>query len=250
MDNSNKTNAKYYDIIYSDFIDSDLTEFELSIITSLIKSNQKKILDIGCGTGRHSIPLSKMGYHITGIDESDAMLDILKLKNPPKNLKTINADFKNYNFNNKDKFDLTILMWNAFNELCLTKTTAIKSLEKMLKLLTENGSILIDVDTNIDEIANGNFKYSKTFQNKTYSLNWEILKFDRENLKTQSKETITVQDEHGNQIDKRDAIFNQKWWKRDDLINMAENCNFNVEVIANKDFQEYPDHTYFHLTKK
>lgn len=32
------------------------------------------ILDIGCGTGRHSIELAKRGYHMTGIDISDGML--------------------------------------------------------------------------------------------------------------------------------------------------------------------------------
>ena len=33
-----------------------------------------KILDIGCGTGRHSIELTKRGYCVTGIDLSDTML--------------------------------------------------------------------------------------------------------------------------------------------------------------------------------
>ncbi|MBN1861449.1 MAG: class I SAM-dependent methyltransferase [Candidatus Thermoplasmatota archaeon] len=33
-----------------------------------------KILDIGCGTGRHSIELAKRGYHVTGIDLSESML--------------------------------------------------------------------------------------------------------------------------------------------------------------------------------
>ncbi len=33
-----------------------------------------KILDIGCGTGRHSIELAKRGYSVTGIDLSEAQL--------------------------------------------------------------------------------------------------------------------------------------------------------------------------------
>jgi len=33
-----------------------------------------KILDIGCGTGRHSIELTKRGYHVTGIDLSVSQL--------------------------------------------------------------------------------------------------------------------------------------------------------------------------------
>jgi SAM-dependent methyltransferase len=34
------------------------------------------VLDIGCGTGRHSIELAKRGYKVTGIDLSEAMLEI------------------------------------------------------------------------------------------------------------------------------------------------------------------------------
>ncbi len=30
----------------------------------------KRILDIGCGTGRHAIELAKRGYNVTGIDLS------------------------------------------------------------------------------------------------------------------------------------------------------------------------------------
>jgi 2-polyprenyl-3-methyl-5-hydroxy-6-metoxy-1,4-benzoquinol methylase len=33
-----------------------------------------KILDVGCGTGRHSIELSKRGYSVTGIDLSESQL--------------------------------------------------------------------------------------------------------------------------------------------------------------------------------
>lgn len=34
------------------------------------------ILDVGCGTGRHSIELAKRGYAVTGVDLSTAMLSI------------------------------------------------------------------------------------------------------------------------------------------------------------------------------
>lgn len=33
-----------------------------------------RLIDIGCGTGRHSIELTKRGYNITGIDLSESQL--------------------------------------------------------------------------------------------------------------------------------------------------------------------------------
>jgi 2-polyprenyl-3-methyl-5-hydroxy-6-metoxy-1,4-benzoquinol methylase len=46
----------------------DFIEQELAYDKSL------KIIDVGCGTGRHSIELTKRGYHVTGIDLSDSQL--------------------------------------------------------------------------------------------------------------------------------------------------------------------------------
>ena len=43
----------------------------------------RRILDIGCGTGRHSIELAKRGYQVTGIDLSESQLKRAKEKAPP-----------------------------------------------------------------------------------------------------------------------------------------------------------------------
>lgn len=47
----------------------DFLEKEMNYIKSL------KILDVGCGTGRHTIELSKRGYTVTGIDFSGSQLE-------------------------------------------------------------------------------------------------------------------------------------------------------------------------------
>jgi len=52
----------------------DFLEQELNFDQSL------KILDVGCGTGRHSIELARRGYHVTGIDLSGSMLKKAKEK--------------------------------------------------------------------------------------------------------------------------------------------------------------------------
>ncbi len=52
----------------------DFIENELNFNKSL------KILDVGCGTGRHSIELTRRGYSVTGIDLSESMLAFAREK--------------------------------------------------------------------------------------------------------------------------------------------------------------------------
>ena len=46
-----------------DFIDSEIEE-----------NKALRLLDVGCGTGRHSIELAKRGYSVIGIDLSHSLL--------------------------------------------------------------------------------------------------------------------------------------------------------------------------------
>lgn len=46
------------------------------IIENLSPPAGGKILDVGCGTGRHSIELARRGYQMTGVDISSGMLEV------------------------------------------------------------------------------------------------------------------------------------------------------------------------------
>jgi SAM-dependent methyltransferase len=85
---------KWYEILFENYgLQYDKESFvygtlgECNFIEQEIGFNkQSKILDIGCGTGRHSIELTKRGYKVTGIDLSDSMLERAMKKASEQNL--------------------------------------------------------------------------------------------------------------------------------------------------------------------
>lgn len=40
----------------------------------------RRVLDLGCGTGGHSIPLAERGFDVAGVDRSEAMLSVARKK--------------------------------------------------------------------------------------------------------------------------------------------------------------------------
>ena len=69
---------------------SDRLIFKIVKEKKLLNENSK-VLDIGCGTGRHLLEFSKITSHITGTDISSRMLDYAKEK-----LKNVNKRIQYY----------------------------------------------------------------------------------------------------------------------------------------------------------
>jgi predicted TPR repeat methyltransferase len=71
--------SRYYDLLYQD---KDY-QSESDYVGDLIRKHGQQIitiLELGCGTGAHAIPLAKQGFNIHGIDSSHSMLKQAEIK--------------------------------------------------------------------------------------------------------------------------------------------------------------------------
>jgi 2-polyprenyl-3-methyl-5-hydroxy-6-metoxy-1,4-benzoquinol methylase len=105
-----------------------------------IKSTQ--ILDIGCGTGRHSIELSKRGYSVEGIDLSQAQIDRAIEKSKAEGLK---IDFKVADARNlvfESEFDLVIMICEGGFSLMETDEMNYQILKNASKALKPKGKLI------------------------------------------------------------------------------------------------------------
>lgn len=72
--------ASTYDFVYSDKDyerECDLLE---SIFATHGRGDVRRVLDLGCGTGNHAIPLARRGYEVVGVDRADGMLEAARAK--------------------------------------------------------------------------------------------------------------------------------------------------------------------------
>ena len=119
------------------------THGECDFIEAELKSDKTlKILDVGCGTGRHTIELSGRGYNVTGIDLSDSQLARAKEKAENNNLK---IDFQKQDARNLpfiSEFDVAIMLCEGGFPLMETDEMNFEILKSVTKSLKEHGRFI------------------------------------------------------------------------------------------------------------
>jgi len=100
------------------------------------------ILDVGCGTGRHSIELTKRGYSVTGIDYSESQLAraIEKAEIQDLTIDFQQQDARNLTF--KNKFDVAIMLCEGGFPLMETDEMNYKILQSVTNSLKEQGKLI------------------------------------------------------------------------------------------------------------
>lgn len=97
-----------------------------------------KILDVGCGTGRHAIELTKRGYNVTGIDLSESQLARAKSKAEKEGLY---IDFQQHDARNlpfNSEFDVAIMLCEGGFPLMETDDMNNEILKNVAKSLKSN----------------------------------------------------------------------------------------------------------------
>lgn len=73
-----------------------------------------EVLDLGCGPGRHALPLARAGYRVRAVDTSARLLAELDRRAAEADLEVRceQADMRKYR--DPEAFDLVVVMWTSF----------------------------------------------------------------------------------------------------------------------------------------
>lgn len=101
-----------------------------------------RILDIGCGTGRHSIELTRRGYNVVGVDLSESLLERAREKAAGEKL---DVDFRRHDARDlpfKEEFDLAIMLCEGAFPLMETDEMNFRILRHAANALTQGGKLI------------------------------------------------------------------------------------------------------------
>lgn len=222
--NSNDNSASYFDLANDSLKGFDVVSKEIALIQKII-GTRKRILDVGCGTGRHLLYLLELGLEVDGIDSSKGMIEELRRKNVyGHESKIICDDIFSEDLVLPD-YDLIILMWNTFNEIALEESKALELLKILKKHLSQNGNILINID-DASKIDPKNFDFIT--QNANVRQEWKVLKFNQETNTTISQEKIIINENGKERVIVSEII--QRWWRREEIVKFAKMLGFGMNV--------------------
>jgi 2-polyprenyl-3-methyl-5-hydroxy-6-metoxy-1,4-benzoquinol methylase len=172
----------------------DFIEKEIQFDKSL------RILDVGCGTGRHAIELTRRGYQVTGVDLSEAQLKRAKEKAKADNLV---IDFQRHDARNLPfggEFEVAIMLCEGGFSLMETDEMNFDILKSVTKALKPNGKLifttlngLFPLYHNVDEFHESTREEGNSIcKNSTFDLmnfrDYNIVEFEDDSGKKKTLE--------------------------------------------------------------
>jgi len=135
--------ASFYDALYREKDYNAECDF-LEEVFKKYSAPVKSILDVGCGTGGHSLLLAKRGYDVSGVDLSPHMLSIAKEKAAEEglSLKLKEGDARSFEFG--EKFDAVVSMF-AVMGYQITNEDIDKAFKRVREHLKSGGLFVFDI---------------------------------------------------------------------------------------------------------
>jgi 2-polyprenyl-3-methyl-5-hydroxy-6-metoxy-1,4-benzoquinol methylase len=203
---------------------------ECDFIEKEIEYNKEaKILDIGCGTGRHSIELAKRGYIVVGIDLSESMLQRARQKAAEQNLHIVFQKHDARKLPDLSQFDLVIMLCEGGFSLMETDQMNFQILQNAANALKPKGKLifttlngLFPLFHSVKEFINSEAKSGNaTYGNHSFDL-----------MTFRDSNTIYLSDDFGN---KKELKCNERYYVPSEITWLLKTLNFQtVDIFGAK----------------
>lgn len=200
--------GKEYAIVYDFLYQIKDYEKECDFLETIFRKQGKKVnrvLDLGCGTGRHAIILARRGYKMSGVDRSVEMLAIAKEKARETRIKIDFYESTIQNLNLNKTFDAVISMFDVMSYqtsnkdlslLCKTAKQHLKSGGAFIFDAWNGLAVMTDPPTRrVKEVSNGDERIIRITEpniniiSHTVDTTFKVLKLKGDKLVSETLET-------------------------------------------------------------
>ncbi len=159
-------NTPFYHVLYQDRNEEEAEHFVSNLIDYLQIEENKTILDLACGKGRHAVFLNKKGWHVVGADLSvNSIADAKKYEND--SLRFIVHDMREVIPNHQ--FDYIFNLFTSFGYFDSQKDN-VKMLQSVHQMLNGDGKLIIDFMNVHKVVANLVSKEVKTVDDIDFNI--------------------------------------------------------------------------------
>ncbi len=225
---------QWYEELFSNYADTYESEIytqgtlgEVDFIENELNHDKNcKILDIGCGTGRHAIELTKRGYSVTGVDLSGSMLKKAREKSAALGLDIDFqlADARNLPF--EQEFDLAIMLCEGAFPLMETDEMNFEILKNAAKALKKDGKFIFTTLNGLYPLYHSVKEFIESHSDKgSFENSFDLMSF-------REVSTLEIEDDDGNS---KVLECNQRYYVPSEISWLLKTLNFNnIDIFGCK----------------
>lgn len=225
-----------YAYYYNAFYQNKDYAAEAKQIDSLFQRYGKeihKIINFGCGTGRHDLELAKLGYRCEGIDMSPLMIDIAR-ENAEKGKVDIPFSLANVQeYEPHEKYDAVISLFHVMSYQN-TNQDIMSAFASARKALDKGGLFLFDVWYGpgvLSDLPCVRVKEAEDNERKLIRIATPVMN-DKRNMVSVGYDVLVI-DKKTNEVQTLREIHNMRYFFRPELELMLHETGF--ELIENLD---------------
>jgi len=195
----------------------------------IARDKSLKIIDIGCGTGRHAIELTKRGYNVTGVDLSKNQIKRAREKAQGEGM---NIDFQIQDARNlpfKCEFDLAIMLCEGGFSLMETDEMNFEILKNATKALKSKGKFIFTTLNGLFPLFHSVNEFYESAQKEGQSqckeCSFDLMTFRDHN-------TVVIEDDSGN---KKELSCNERYYVPSEITWLLKALGFKkIDIFGSK----------------
>lgn len=147
-------NPQYFEIAFQHRDIGRECDFIESVTELYSKTDNRKVLDVFCGTGAHILELLRRGYEADGFDVTDPMLNYVRSKIDPASYQPKLWKDNLENFKVDCEYGVLTNMLTSFNYIT-TNESVLSHIESAAKALSYGGLYIIEMNHPRDILSSG-----------------------------------------------------------------------------------------------